>query len=453
MDALVNETLREQIYCESVGGLQVFVLPKKGFRRKYAEMFVHYGSNDNAFIPPGETQPVEVPAGIAHFMEHKMFEKPWGEAFSAFAKLGASANAYTSNNYTSYLFWTLENFQDCLKLLMDIAFTPYFTPESVAKEQGIIGQEIRMYDDDPGSRLMRETMEALYSKHPVRLDVAGTQDSISQIDAELLYLCHSSFYRPANMSLFVAGDFARESVVGAVEDALASLNLPCSSGSAPRAAADPSGGQGAVVSADDQVPKRLRPQEPPQVGGNREIILPVPIPLVQVAWKLEPPGEDGRQLVALEMATSILLNILFGKSSRFFTEIYEDGLVDDLSSAHEGWPDYAFATVVAQSSSPEELAQRIWAEVEGAKNGARRRELEEDFLRSKKASAGRYVTLFDSLDTVGEMQVHLHHVGQDIFSYGKILESLPFDLVLESLQGLRRDRSVQVVVRDGPKRK
>ncbi|MGI6642987.1 MAG: EF-P 5-aminopentanol modification-associated protein YfmH [Bacillota bacterium] len=436
MDALVSEMLREMIYCECVGGLRVFFLPKKGFRRKYAEIFIHYGSNDNIFVPPGQTEAVEVPAGIAHFMEHKMFEKTWGEAFSAFARLGASANAYTSNNCTSYLFWTLESFRESLALLMDVAFTPYFTRESVIKEQGIIGQEIRMYDDDPGSRLMRETLEALYSRHPVRIDVAGTQDSITQIDTDLLYLCHSSFYRPPNMSLFVAGDLTKEEVIDAVDEALEAVRYS-DSGEISR----------------NTIAQRLRPAEPPEVGANREISLPVPIPLVQVAWKLDPIPDDGRRLVIQEIATSTLLNILFGKSSEFFTKVYEDGLVDDLSLSNESWPDYAYATVVAQSSSPEELVQRIWDEIKEAKNGARRKQLEEDFVRSKKASVGRYITLFDSLDTVGEMQVHLHRVGQDIFSYGKILDSLLFELILESLNDLRRDRSVRVIVKDNTKRR
>lgn len=427
---LENHVLREKIFVESLGGLRVFILPKKGFRRKYAEVFVRYGSNDNVFVPPGKKEPVRVPAGIAHFMEHKMFEKKWGEAFSRFARFGTSANAYTTNNYTSYLFWALENFEESLKLLMEVAFVPFFSEQSVKKEQGIIGQEINMYDDDPGSRLMRETMEAMYSEHPVRLDVAGTVDSIAEISADLLYLCHSSFYRPSNMSLYLAGDFTNDSVMQAVADALEHVNL---------------------TSGDCEV-KRLRPKESMEVGSNREVSLPVPTPLVQVGWKLPVTKAGGLQMLAEEMATSILLNTLFGKSSRFFMEAYEDGLVDDLGSSHEAWPDYAYATVVAQSVSPEKLSDRVWAEIERVQKCGGQMNLEEDFVRSKRAAAGRYVTLFDSLDSVGGMQARLSDIGLDVFAYGELLQNLSFDLVSKSLCDFTRDRSVRVIVKDSSDR-
>ena len=158
LTTLKDDLLNEEIHGAIIDGITVFVLPKKGFRRKYAEVFINYGSNDNAFIPYGTQAPVHVPPGIAHFLEHKMFEKPWGEAFSAFASIGASANAYTGNNYTSYLFWTLENYEKALELLMEVVFSPYFTDETVEKEKGIISQEIRMYEDQPSSRLFKETI-------------------------------------------------------------------------------------------------------------------------------------------------------------------------------------------------------------------------------------------------------------------------------------------------------
>ena len=435
---LENHVLREQIFVESLGGLRVFILPKKGFRRKYAEISVRYGSNDNTFIPPGKKEPVCVPAGIAHFLEHKMFEKEWGEAFSRFAKLGTSANAYTTNNYTSYLFWALENFVESLKLLMEMAFVPHFSEQSVKKEQGIIGQEIKMYDDDPGSRLMRETMEALYSEHPVRLDVAGTVDSIAEINPELLYLCHSSFYRPKNMSLYLAGDFTKDDVMEAATNALKHVNLPTVTA-------------GPTSTGDNEV-KRMRPKESMTVEGNREVSLPVPTPLVQVAWKLPIKKASGPDMLAEEMATSILLNTLFGKSSQFFMDAYEDGLVDDLGSSHEAWPDYAYATVVAQSVSPEKFSDRVWGEIERAQKDGSQMDLEEDFNRSKKAAAGRYITIFDSLDGVGGMQARLADIGLDVFTYGELLQNLSFDLVLESLRNFIKDRSVRVIVRDSSDR-
>lgn len=434
---LRNDLLKEEIHVAGVGGLTVFVMPKKGFRRKYAEIFVHYGSNDNAFIPPGG-QKVEVPPGIAHFLEHKMFEKEGKDAFSEFSRVGASANAFTSNSYTSYLFWTLSNWDEAIKILFEVVFRPYFTGESVAKEQNIIGQEIRMYNDDPGSRLMRETLEALYKRHPVRLDVAGTEESIKEINKDLLYLCHRTFYRPPNMSLFVAGDLEPK----AVFDQASTLVREFAAGTG---SAGGAGGVAGGADDGDAEPQRLRPEEPAEVGKDSEVNLPVPVPMVQVSWKDAPYGDKSDDMVRNEIAASILLDILFGKSSAFFSKAYEEGLVDDVSASYEAWPDYAFAAVGAQTSKPSELADRVQEEIESAR---RTGVSEQDFLRTKRASVGRYVTLFDSFDTVGEMQAHLHDVGQDVFSYGRALERIRIEDVNSKIDMLRKDRSVRAVIRD-----
>lgn len=418
---LRDDLLKEEIHAAKVGGLTVFVMPKRGFRRKYAEVFVHYGSNDNSFVPPGGSK-VDVPPGIAHFLEHKMFEKEWGEAFSEFSRVGASANAFTGNSYTSYLFWTLSDWKAAMAVLLEVVFHPHFTVESVKKEQDIISQEIRMYNDDAGSRLMRETLEALYVNHPVRLDVAGTEQSIRDIDTDLLYLCHDAFYCPENMSLFVAGDLEPSDVFETAEKLVRRFHA---------------GGK--------SEPERLRPEEPPGVGQDSEVSLPVPVPLIQIAWKDVPVGINAGALIRSELGASMLLDMLFGKSSAFFTGAYEEGLLDDISASYEAWPDYAFASVGAQTSRPEELAARVQEEIEKTrKTGVS----EEDFLRTKKASVGRYVTLFDSFDAVGEMQAHLHDIGQDVFSYGRVLEDISIDDVNAKLDMLEKRRSVRVIVRD-----
>lgn len=425
INVLTDEVLKEEIHHAKVGGMNVFVLPKPGFKRKYAEILVHYGSNDNAFVPPGGKLE-EVPPGIAHFLEHKMFEKSWGEAFAEFAKLGASANAYTTNNYTSYLFWTLNNFRETLKMLFCVALEPYFTAESVAKEQDIIGQEIRMYNDDPGSRLGREVLEALYLKHPVRIDIAGTEASIKRIDKDLLYLCHTTFYRPSNMALFVGGDVCPSEVFDLAGRYVADHDHDCR-----------------------RVIQRSRPEEPAQVGKDAVVNLPVPVPMVEVAWKDEPAGADGAELVRKEIAANFFMDILFGKSSAFFTKVYEEGLLDDLSASHDSWPDYAFSAVAAQSMSPEKLIDRIHQEIARVE---REGVPAEDFARTKKAAIGRYVTVFDSFDTTGEMQAHLHDIGQDVFAYGRALQSVTLDDVASRIGAFRREKSVGVIVRDQSKR-
>jgi predicted Zn-dependent peptidase len=421
LTTLKDDLLNEEIHGAIIDGITVFVLPKKGFRRKYAEVFINYGSNDNAFIPYDTQAPVHVPPGIAHFLEHKMFEKPWGEAFSAFASIGASANAYTGNNYTSYLFWTLENYEKALELLMEVVFSPYFTDETVEKEKGIISQEIRMYEDQPSSRLFKETISTLYFEHPVRLDIAGTEDSIKEITKDLLYLCHSNFYCGPNTSLFMAGDFEPEDAFATAARIIARF-----------------------VPEAREAPKRVRPDEPAEVGGNVSIPMPVPTPLLQVGWK-DNRLLDGQEMIRRELATTLLLDIIFGKSSPFFARVYEEGLADDLSFSYEAWPDYAFSLVAAESEEPGRLIDMILHEVDRI-----RREgfSKEDFERKKKAALGRFITLFNSFDAVGQTQVHLFKVGQDVFSYGSMLRDLEVDALWAGLDCFDVARSANVIIKN-----
>lgn len=422
MSVYRSSSLNEELHSAQIKGLTVFVLPKKGFRRKYAEAFVRYGSNDNAFVVPGQDRTTEVPAGVAHFLEHKMFEKEWGDALTGFSALGGSGNAYTASNYTSYMFYTLDNFGPALELLLEVVFKPHFTAESVEREAKVIAQEIRMYNDVPGARLMRATMEALYLVHPVRLDIAGTEESISHIDKDLLSLCHKTFYTPGNMSLFVAGDVHPARVFESVSGML----------SAP--------------DSDFRQPERVRPGEPDRVGPDSTIPLPVPTPLLQVGWKGPVPGGDGLRLVKSEISLALLMDIMFGRSSGWFSQVYEDALADDLSYSSEVWPDYSFVTVASQSMHPYKLADRIREEVERA----RQHGIDAgDFARAKKAAAGRYVALFDSFDSVGESQVHLNDVGLDIFAYRDILEEINLESVTAALDFLDNDRSVRVIVENG----
>jgi predicted Zn-dependent peptidase len=185
-------------------GLHVYVLPKPGFQKTYATFATKYGSVDNHFRVEGQ-QSVKVPDGIAHFLEHKMFEEPEGDIFATFSSNGASANAFTSFDQTVYLFSATERIQENLTTLVNFVQHPYFTDENVEKEKGIIGQEINMYEDNPDWRSYFGLIEALYKVHPVHIDIAGTIQSISTITKETLYSCYEAFYHPSNMILFVVG--------------------------------------------------------------------------------------------------------------------------------------------------------------------------------------------------------------------------------------------------------
>src|SRR3954451_10353295 len=206
MEKIEFNQLQEELYHEKLdNGLDVYILPKKGFNKTYATFTTNYGSIDNHFKPLNETEFLKVPDGIAHFLEHKLFEKEDGDVFQQFSKQGASANAFTSFTRTAYLFSCTSNFEENLETLVDFVQEPYFSEKTVEKEKGIIGQEITMYDDNPDWRLYFGTIQNMYKNHPVKIDIAGTIESISHITKDCLYECYNTFYHPSNMLLFIVG--------------------------------------------------------------------------------------------------------------------------------------------------------------------------------------------------------------------------------------------------------
>ena len=201
-----NKKINEKLfYTETKNGLKLFFMPKKGYTKKHAIFSTDYGSIDNIFIPIKENKPCQVPEGIAHFLEHKLFEEPDSNIFEKFSKMGADVNAFTNFNQTSYLFTSTEYFYENLELLIKFVQNPYFTDENVEKEKGIIAQEIKMYEDSPNWRVFFNLLKAMYINHPVKIDIAGTVDSIQTINKELLYKSYNTFYHPSNMVLFIIG--------------------------------------------------------------------------------------------------------------------------------------------------------------------------------------------------------------------------------------------------------
>ena len=207
-----NRIINEEVISAKLdSGLDVLLIPKKGYIKKYAIFSTKYGSNDNKFIPINENDVIQVPEGIAHFLEHKLFEEPEGNIFDEFSKLGTNVNAFTNFNQTSYLFSCTDNFCESLELLIKFVQNPYFTDENVEKEKGIIAQEIKMYEDNPGWRVFFNALKGMYFEHPVKIDIAGTIESIQNIDKETLYKCYNTFYNPKNMVLVTVGEIGRAS--------------------------------------------------------------------------------------------------------------------------------------------------------------------------------------------------------------------------------------------------
>ena len=222
MQIIENLKVKEKIYIEKLeNGLNVMIIPKKGIQKKYMIWGTHYGSNESSFVVPGEKNVTNVPNGVAHFLEHKLFEQENGtNSLDVLTALGVEANAYTTNDHTAYLFQCTDNFYEAMDELMDYVQHPYFTDENVEKEKGIIGQEIMMYDDYPEWKVYLNALQAMYHNNPVKIDIVGTIESIGKIDKEILYKCYQTFYNPSNMTMVLCGDFEPEKLLEEIKKRL-----------------------------------------------------------------------------------------------------------------------------------------------------------------------------------------------------------------------------------------
>jgi predicted Zn-dependent peptidase len=284
----INEVVHSY---EHGSGLKIFVIPKKGYSKKYATFATNYGSINSQFIAPGDTEVTKVPEGVAHFLEHKLFEQKDGSVMDKFSELGSNPNAYTGFNQTVYLFSCTDKFTENFELLLDFVQNPYITEESVEKEKGIITQEIKMYQDDAGWRSFFNLLGAFYKNNPVKLDIAGTVDSISKIDKNILYKCYNTFYHPSNMIILVVGDVQPNEVFKQVEKNI-NIKTPASN------------------------IKRIFPERDEKINKNLvEQKLQVSTPLFQMGFMDNVTGIEGIEFLKREVAIKILLEMIMGKSS------------------------------------------------------------------------------------------------------------------------------------------
>ena len=351
----------ETIYSAQLpNGLNVRVVPKPEFNSGYAVLAVNYGGSHRRFSLGGQV--LDTPAGVAHFLEHKMFDMPDGDnALSLLSANGADPNAFTSGGVTCYYFQCTRNLEDNLRLLLRFVTTPYFTPETVQKEQGIIAQEIRMGDDSPGSAIYYNLLELLYAHHPIRDKIAGTVESIAEIDDKVLYNCHKVFYTPANMVLCVEGDVDPERIAAIAREVLT-----------PERAEKPQ--------ADFGQAETLLP-----VAPVRSVEMPISAPQFLIGSKLrcEPEGEARlRQQITAQLA----LRMLVGSSSHFYTRLYEKGLLNrDFDYETDFTAGTATLIIGGESSDPDAVLAELAAESAAvSKNG-----FDADYFeRAKRASAG-----------------------------------------------------------------
>ena len=403
--------LQEKLYRRRIEpGLEVFVLPKKGYRKKYATFSANFGSIDSHFVVEGEGKEIVVPDGVAHFLEHKLFEDETGNVFDKFAVLGASSNAFTNFTNTTYLFSATENFPECLEVLLDFVQTPYFTEESVEKEKGIIEQEIRMYEDNPQWRLFFNLLEALYQEHPVKIDIAGTVESINKIDKDILHKCYRTFYHPSNMVVFVVGDVEPESVLNQVENNLNKYNH------------QPLG----------EI-NRLYPTEPPEIVRDYvEQTLVVSEPLLNLGFKETDVDYDGLPLFKREIATSLMLEAVFGSSSQLYNELYEEGLIDDeFDAGYVAEVGYGHTVIGGETAHPEKLYELL---VAGIKRAQEQGIDAQTFEHHKRKMMGEFLKSFNSLEFIANNFPAYHFKNINFFEYLEVMQDIKLEEINVRLQ-------------------
>lgn len=364
MKKIQFENLQETLYNETLSnGLDVYILPKRGFSKTFVTFTTKYGSVDRTFIPRGKTEAVTVPDGIAHFLEHKLFEKEDGDVFQKFSVYGASANAFTSFTRTAYLFSATDKLYDNTEILLDFVQEPYFTEKTVDKEKGIIAQEITMYDDQPDWRLYFGTIENLFHEHPVKIDIAGTVESIQDITAEHLYECYETFYHPSNMVLFV---------VGAVDPAEMMAFIKKN--------------QDAKTFKEPATIVRNFPQEADTaVMSKRELAMDITKPKFNMGMKCNKTDVSGTEMLIQELSSGLVLDSLFGRTSPFFTKAYDEGLIDESFSYDFTMENgFGFAMVGSDTEQPAALEAAIRQTIRDAKTAWPITDQELDRMRKRK---------------------------------------------------------------------
>lgn len=401
-----NKSIGEKYYCgKHKSGLDVYVFPKN-MGTSYAAFATKFGSVDSVFTTDGRK--VTLPDGVAHFLEHKMFENSDGrDTFELYAKTGASANAYTSNNRTVYLFSAADNIYESLEILLGFVTDPYFTKETISKEQGIIGQEIKMYDDNPDWQLYFGMLEGLYSNNPVKIDIAGTVETIAQITPDTLFDAYNTFYNLDNMVLVVSGKVTPEDVEKVCDKVLKYKKAP--------------------------VTERIYPKE--QHGVNKEIVtkkMQVAMPMFSVGIKDNNCPLSGRELGKKRATYGILMDMMFSKSAPFYTRLMDEGLIDSgFSFAYEGHETFGYAELSGNSNEPRRVYEEIKKEISFYKqNGLDK----ESFERIKRANYAHLLRMFNSTDDIANEMVSAVFDGLDILDYPEICAEVSFEDVSELLK-------------------
>lgn len=403
-----SDLLSEKYYkVKHKSGLTIYVYPMQGYSSTYAIFGTKYGSINNTFkIDNGEV--VKVPDGIAHYLEHKLFESEDGDAFSRYAKTGANANAYTSFDKTCYLFSCTDNFESSLEILLDFVQSPYFTDETVAKEQGIIGQEIKMYDDSPAWRVMFNMLENMYHNHPVKIDIAGTVESIAKITPQYLYTCYNTYYNLNNMVLCVAGNTDVDTVLSIADKTL--------------------------KDSKEHKLENIFENEPFEVVSDYvEQTLPVGMPLFNLGFKEKVSGVKRADEKTLAY-TEILLFLLASSTSKLYRKLMDQNLINS-SFSYEFFEGEGFCATIfsGESRAPKQVAQIIKDYISDLKaNGIE----EEEFEIAKRATYGDAVAALNSNDHIANIITDFDFTHRELYTYIDAIANATFEDIKSRLSDM-----------------
>ncbi len=391
----------EHVYYEKLdNGLDVYLIPKTEFHKTFVTFTTNYGSFDQSFIPIGGQKRVNQPAGIAHFLEHKVFAMPdKTDAFEKLSSFGVSANAFTTFDKTSYLFSGTANIEPALNYLLDFVQTPYFTRASVKKEQGIIAEELLMYQDYPTQRMLYGLLNNLYKKHPINTEVIGTIDSIYKITAHKLYQAYNTFYHPSNMVLTMIGNFDHEHMLKVIKK-----------------------NQSKKDYQKEEPVKRFLPKEPGTINlSEKTIEMSVNMPYVGLGAKLA-VSKNLKEQYKSEFALDLLLKLYFSKSSDNYQRLLKEGLVNESFKAFPVQVPNALSIHISSFALNPELFKEKIAKV---LVGLKRKKIDEDvFKRLKKQMLGEFIRSLNSLEQINISFMSSLPYGMSLFDVPKLIDSI-----------------------------
>lgn len=408
------------VHVKHSSGLEIFISEMKGFSTVEALFGTKYGSINTIFKTNSDSEFTTVPEGIAHFLEHKLFENEDCDVFELYAKTGANANAFTSFDKTCYLFSCSKNYPESLKILLDFVQKPYFTKESVAKEQGIIGQEIKMCNDNPDWRVFFNLLRGMYHSHPVKIDIAGTVESIAEIDADLLYKCYHTFYNLNNMVLSIAGNISADEVLKICDECL----IPC----------------------ENKGLETVFPDEPADIVKSeiREV-QPVGTPIFNIGYKCVPC--NGKERLKKSMEASVAAGMLSDASSPLYQKLLSEDLINTNFGTEVFCGDGYFSLIFSgESVNPQKVCDAVSEEI----NRVKKHGLDEKaFQRIKKSTYGLMIRELNNVEAVANLMINSYMDGVGPFDALNVLSEMTSDNCLSFIKDELSDDKIVLSVVEG----